>query len=116
MNQDLLNALHPPRLPEAFTQLGLADLIAVFGLGLLLAAASLMLFAPLIRRRPVRPGLSARIQDTQALPPEERMLALARILAEQRGVALPEDQRQALYAGRDGDPSRIERMIRGAAR
>ena len=109
MTPDVVSQLHPPRLPEAFTALGLHDLLEAFGLGLLLAALVLTLAAPLLTRRPRRPRATERIAAARRLPPEERLLALARLLAE-RGGALPDDQRTALYAGK-GDPDRIEALI-----
>lgn len=112
MNSDLAESLHPPRLPEAFATLSAADLLAAFGLGLILAALILTLALPLLRRRPSRPGLKARLAGARALPEAERSLAFARILSE-TGTPLPEDLRQGLYSRDGADPARIEALIRG---
>ncbi len=116
MTPDVVEALHPPRLPEAFAAMGWGDLLAAFGLGLLLAAAVLSLAAPLLQRRAPRPRLSARIAAAASLPPQDRLLALARLLAE-RGGTLPEDLRAGLYRPEGADPARIEALIlRGRGR
>src|SRR5690606_28999977 len=98
MKEDLIKALHPPRLPEAYATLGAMDLLAAFGIGLLLAALVLTLIAPLLQRRPRRVSLSARIESARALPPADRLLALTRLLAS-RGGAIPEELRPLLYRG-----------------
>lgn len=110
MTAGIVADLHPPRLPEAFAALHAGDLLAAFGLGLLAAVLLLTLAAPLLRRRPPRPRLSARIDAAAGLPPAARLLALARIVAE-RGGTLPEDLRAGLYTG-EADPARIEALIR----
>lgn len=110
MSADLAAALHGPRLPEAFARLSAVDLLAAFGLGLMISALILWLFAPLLIRRPRRASLRQRLAWMASLPTEQRMLALARLAAE-RGVTLPEEQRQALYSGRGADPGALERAI-----
>lgn len=110
MTPEVVEALHPPRLPEGFAALGWADLLAAFGVGLLLAALVLTVAAPLLQRRPPRPRLSARIAAAAALPPQDRLLALARLLAE-RGGTLPEDLRAGLYAPGSAEPAKIEELI-----
>lgn len=110
MTPAIVADLHPPRLPEAFAALGWPDLLAAFGFGLMLAALIVTLAAPLLRRRPRRVTPRARITAAAGLPPEERLLALTRILQD-RGVTLPDDLRAALYSGRGGDPARIEALI-----
>ncbi len=110
MTPDVVEALHPPRLPEAFAAMGWGDLLAAFGLGLLLAVLVLTLAAPLLQRRPPKPRLSARIAAAAALPPQDRLLALAQLLAE-RGGTLPEDLRAGLYAPGGADPAKIEALI-----
>ncbi len=114
MTPEVVLQLHPPRLPEAFATLGPADLATAFGAGLVLSALVLTVAAPLLRRRPARPALSARIAAARILPPEERLLALTQLLAE-RGVVLPGDQRRALYTGA-ADPARLEALIRATRR
>lgn len=107
--------LHPPRLPESFLALQWGDYLAAFGLGLLAAALILALLGPFFRRR-IRPAtIDQRLQETRDLPAPQRLLALTRILTEMGGT-LPEDQRNALYQGRAGNPEALEALIRGAAR
>ncbi|WP_225029485.1 hypothetical protein [Xinfangfangia pollutisoli] len=112
---DLIAALHAPRLPEGFTALGWDDLLAAAGLGLVLAALVLALLGPILRPRPRRLRPAERIAATAALPPADRLLALARLLQD-LGGQLPDDQRAALYAGLPGDPARIEALILQAGR
>lgn len=115
MTPELVDALHDPRLPEAFTRLTIWDGMLALGLGLLLAALVLTLAAPLLKPRPRRASLSGRLGHAASLPPQERLLALARI-AHDRGIALPDDIRDSLYSGRDADPAKIEAFIRAGVR
>ncbi|MBV0892111.1 hypothetical protein KTN05_09630 [Paracoccus sp. Z118] len=115
MTPEIVGALHDPRLPEAFTRLTIWDLLLALGLGLLLAALVLTLAAPLLSRRVRRPSLSGRLGHAASLPEGERLLALARI-ARERGVALPDEARAALYSGQCADPAWIEALIRAGAR
>lgn len=108
---DLVASLHPPRLPEAFTAPHWGDFLAAFGLGLLAAALILLLIGPALHRRPSPPGLKALATAARNLPTAERLLVLTRLLRES-GRDLPEDLRQALYAGR-ADPARIEALVLG---
>ena len=65
----IVAALHPPRLPAAFIGTGWQDLLAAFGLGLLLAAPSPSRCSrPLLRPRVRRAGLAARLVRLEALP------------------------------------------------
>ncbi|MFT4151844.1 MAG: hypothetical protein QM656_16705 [Paracoccaceae bacterium] len=114
MTPEVVAQLHPPRLPQAFTALGPADLLAAFGAGLVLAALVLVVAAPLLRRRPRRLRPAERIAAAATLPPQDRQLALLRLLAEGGGT-LPDDLRAAVYAGR-ADPARIEALILGGGR
>lgn len=111
MSADLALRLHPPRLPEAFAALGWDDALAAFGIGLLLAALILTLAGPALRRRESPPSLARRFAEAAALPPEERLLALVRLL-ESRGGRLSEAERAALYAGAPLDPAALEARIR----
>ncbi|WP_395540501.1 hypothetical protein [Neotabrizicola sp. sgz301269] len=108
--EDLVAQLHPPRLPEEFAALGWNDVLAAMGLGFVLAALLLTILGPLLRPRTRPPRPAALIARAARLPPQERLLALARLLSETGGT-LPEDQRAALYAGQPGDPGRIEALI-----
>ncbi|WP_299359873.1 hypothetical protein [uncultured Paracoccus sp.] len=115
MSIEIVDALHGPRLPEAFTQLTIWDVALALGLGLLLAALILTVAAPLLSRRPARPVLSDQLRRAASLPAQERLLALAR-LAGDRGVALPDDIKAALYRRGGTDPTRLEDLIRGRTR
>ncbi|MGQ0563889.1 MAG: hypothetical protein ACT4OK_02300 [Gemmobacter sp.] len=113
MSPDIVAALHPPRLPAAFTAPQWQDFLSAFGIGLLLAALILTVAAPALHRRPRAPRLADRLRATGSLPRQERMVSLARLLAETGGT-LPEDQRAALYSGQGDNPEMIEGLIRQA--
>lgn len=92
MTQDeLLAALPPGRLPPGLTQLGPADLLALVGVGLVIAAVIAGLAAPLMKRRPSRRRL---VLATRGLTPEDRALAVARILGH-----LPDGLADVAYRG-----------------
>lgn len=86
---ELIAALPPGRLPPDLMQLGTTDLLALFGMGLLLGCALAALLAPFLARKPSR---RARILATRGLPPEERVLAIGRVLGR-----LPEPLRETAY-------------------
>jgi len=86
---ELIAALPYGRLPQSLMQLHAADLIALVGAGLLLAALLSWLVAPFLERRPSRRAL---IRATRGLRPEERALAVARILGH-----LPGELRATAY-------------------
>ena len=91
---ELIAALPNGRLPQSLMQLHATDLIALVGIGLLLAALLSSVIMPFFERKPSRKTL---IRATRGIPAQERALAIARILghlpAELRatayGVALP---------------------------
>ncbi len=112
--EELARALHPPRLPERFTAMGLDDLLAAFGVGLLLAALVTLIVMPALRKRPKPLSIGDRIKAASTLPAPERLLALTRLLAE-TGTPLPDAQREALYRGEAGDPAQIEALIRAGS-
>lgn len=112
MSADIVAELHPPRLPAAFIDTGWQDLLAAFGLGLLLAALAFVLLAPLLKPRPRRESVAARLARLAALPAEERLLGQLRLAAE-TGTALPDDLRAALYGPAPPDPARLDALIRG---
>lgn len=86
---ELIAALPEGRLPPALMALHATDLVALFGLGLLLGALFCALVLPLlVRRIPFR----ARLRALRSLEPEARLLAIARILGR-----LPDDLRAAAY-------------------
>lgn len=100
---DLIAALPDGRLPPELMTLGTADLLALFGAGLMISALLSALAAPFMARRPSRKAL---IRATRSLPPKERLLAIARILGH-----LPKRLRPAAY-GREAPPpsETIERI------
>jgi hypothetical protein len=103
---ELIAALPEGRLPPGLT--ALADMLALLGAGLVVSALLALLIAPFIARRPSRKTL---IRQTRGLAPEERLLAIARILGH-----LPEDLRPAAYGGGKLPPDEtIERIALRAA-
>ena len=114
MTPDIVQDLHPPRLPADFVALDWPDLLAAFGAGLILAGLVLVVLQPLLRprRRPL--GLNERIAAAATLPDDARLIALSALLAE-RGHPLPQDLRHALYAGTPYDPTRAEALLRQPA-
>lgn len=86
---ELIAALPQGRLPPELTALHAADLLALFGLGLIASAFLSLLLMPFAARRPSKRSL---IRATRPLPPEERLLAVARILG-----YLPDSLRPAAY-------------------
>ena len=107
---DLAATLHPARLPEAFAALGRDDLLAAFGIGLVLAALGLTLAAPVLRPRSRRPSWQARCAALADLPDAEAQVESLRLLAE-TGADLPPETRAALYAGQL-DPAALAALLR----
>lgn len=100
---ELIAALAPSRLPPDMQQPGLPEVLALFGLGLLAGLAVFALILPLLARRDTRRG---RIRATRGLPPQERLLAIARILG-----GLPAALRPAAYGAAPPPPDdQIERI------
>lgn len=100
---ELIASLAPSRLPAGLMVAGWRELLAVFGIGLLLGLALAMLLSPLLVRRVSR---RARIRATRGLPPQERLLAIARILG-----GLPASLRAAAYgAAPPPDEAALERI------
>lgn len=115
MNQDLIQTLNPPRLPADFVRTGAADLLAAFGIGLLIAAVLVFVLAPLLQRRPPRRRSTEVLRELRAMPAPERLIAAARLLAE-RGLALPETYSAALYRNAPYDTQALERLVAEAWR
>ncbi len=115
MNPDLAAELHPPRLPAAFIATGWPDILAAFGLGLLLAALAFALLRPLLRPRPRRESVAARLARLEALPADDRLLGQLRLIGE-AGTPLPDDIRTALYGRTPPDPAALDALIRGRRR
>jgi hypothetical protein len=107
--------LHPPRLPAGFIETGWQDLVAAFGIGLLLAAVAVAVIAPLLKPRPRRVPVAARLARLAALPPDARLLGQLALLRE-RGAALPDDVRAALYGRTPPDPERLDELVRRRGR
>lgn len=104
-HEEMLAALAPARLPAAMQSLDGSEMLALLGLGLLLAALVALILTPLLRRRiPIR----QRILSTRGLPPAERLLAIARITGR-----LPPTFRDAAYRpAPDLTDAQIERASR----
>ncbi|WP_428028873.1 hypothetical protein [Ancylobacter sp.] len=106
---ELIAALPEGRLPPALMELHVADMMSLFGIGLLLAALLSVLAIPFLGRRPSRRAL---IRATRALPPQERVLAIGRILGH-----LPGELRATAYGGAPPlAPEAIERIALTARR
>ncbi|GAB4070732.1 hypothetical protein KHC28_06350 [Ancylobacter sonchi] len=86
---ELIATLPEGRLPPGLMQLNATDFATLFGAGLLMAALLCWLTQPLLQRRPSRRVL---IRATRGMPPQERALAIARILGR-----LPEELRATAY-------------------
>jgi len=110
---DVVRDLHPPRLPEPFAALGWPELLAAFGLGLLLALGIHAVIRPVLTRRPLV-ALEPNLARLRALPPQERLLAQVRLLT-RLGGTIPPEIRPLLYVPDPGDP-RLEPLIRDAFR
>jgi len=108
---DIVNDLHPARLPAEFVMMGWQDMLAAFGMGLILAGLIVTLLQPLLRQRSRPQRTEDRIAAAATLPPAERLLALSALLTD-RGRRLPDDLRHALYSGAPYDPARAEALIR----
>ncbi|WP_295042205.1 hypothetical protein [uncultured Paracoccus sp.] len=99
---DLLAQLSPPRLPLDMAVLGWRELLALGGVGLVAGLAVALLLRPLLARRPSRRAL---IRATRGQPPQDRILAVARILGH-----LPDALRPAAYGAAPApDDAAIER-------
>lgn len=106
---ELIAALPEGRLPPSLMALHGSDLIALFGLGLLLGALCCALALPLLARPA---SLRAQVRATRGLEPQARMLAIARLLGR-----LPEDLRAAAYgAAPPPGAEALERMVLKARR
>lgn len=74
---ELIAALPDGRLPQGLMQLHTTDLVALVGIGLVLAALVSSVITLFFERQPSR---RARIRATRGMPPGERALAVARIV------------------------------------
>lgn len=106
---ELIAALPEGRLPPALMQVNAADLLLLFGIGLLLAALLSLLALPFLTRRPSRRVL---IRATRGMPPQERMLAIGRLLGH-----LPDELRAMAYGSAPPlPPETVERIALKARR
>ncbi|MDB6177206.1 hypothetical protein PAF17_06750 [Paracoccus sp. Z330] len=103
-HEQMLAALHPPRIPIDMATPGWQEIIALAGLGMLTAVGCFVIMRPFLRRHASR---ASRIRATRGLPPQERLLAIARITG-----YLPDRLRPAAY-GKEPAPTddQIERII-----
>jgi hypothetical protein len=110
MTPGIVPELNPPRLPASVVATHWADLLAAFGLGLLLAALLAVLVAPLLRPRPRRESVAARLARARTLAPAERLIAQLNLLQE-TGTPLPADLRAALYTAMPPDPEALDALV-----
>ncbi len=105
-HDELLAALSPSRLPPPLLVLDWREMLALFGLGLLIGLVLFWLLSPFLRRKPSR---RAMIRATRGLQGEERLLAIARVLG-----YLPRALRPAAYGAAPVPPeAEVERLARG---
>jgi hypothetical protein len=115
MIPEIVADLHPPRLPAAFIAGGWADLLAAFGVGLVLAALAAALIGPLLKPRPRRQRVGDRLAQLRSLPPGDRLLGQLQLL-QTTGTPLPEPMRAALYGRTPPDPEALEDLVRRRGR
>lgn len=100
---ELIAAMAPSRLPPSMSEPGLPEVLALFGLGLLVGLALFAILSPLLGRRVSQ---RSRIRATRGLAAQERLLAIARILGR-----LPQPLRAAAYGAAPPPPDdEIERI------
>ncbi|MBS7537544.1 hypothetical protein [Ancylobacter lacus] len=100
---ELIAALPEGRLPPSLMQVNAADLLLLFGAGLLLAVMLSLLASPFLAHRPSRRAL---IRATRGMPPQERVLAIGRLLGH-----LPAELRAMAYGSAPPlSPEAIERI------
>lgn len=120
MNESLeiASRLKPIRLPSEFATFGPLDCLVIFGFGLLIGLAAIMVLRLLVARAPsCEERVRATLFELQSTPADVRLLQLARLHAElDPGGARP-PWRDALYRP-DFEPdfACIESEILGAAR
>ncbi|MDQ0513483.1 hypothetical protein [Ancylobacter amanitiformis] len=106
---ELIMALPEGRLPPSLMQVNAADLLLLFGAGLLAAALLALLAMPFLARRPSRRAL---LRATRGMPPQERMLAIGRLLGH-----LPDELRAMAYGSAPPlSPEAVERIALKARR
>ncbi len=118
MTQDeLVERLAPPRLPEEFLSVGLQDLLGAFGVGLIAALILAPFLRPFLSRRvPLADEVRARLAALAGLGRDERLLRRAELLAEY-GVPLEGAERDALYRpDAEVDEAALDARIVAAAR
>ena len=116
MTPPIVAELHPPRLPAAFIATGWPDLLAAFGLGLLLAAVACLLVAPLLKPRPRRAEHRRPARPAASLPPAERLLAPAPPPRRDRHPAARRISGPRSTAGTPPDPAALDALIRARRR
>ena len=102
---ELIATLSPSRLPPPLLVLDWREILALVGLGLLVGVVLVWLISPFLTRRVSRRAL---IRGTRGLDPEDRLLAIARLLG-----YLPKALRPAAYGAAPMPPDEdIERLAR----
>ena len=83
---DLAEQLHPARLPADFFSVSIQDLLAAFGVGILVAVALYFMLRPFVRRQvSALARVTTQLRDSRTLPSQERVFRQAAILDELRG-------------------------------
>ncbi|MFC3167081.1 hypothetical protein [Paracoccus fontiphilus] len=100
---ELLAQLAPPRLPLEIAALGWPEILSLAAIGLLAGALAALVLRPLMARRPSRRAL---VRATRGMPPQDRILVIARILGR-----LPDALRPAAYGAAPApDDATLERI------
>ncbi|WP_425406747.1 hypothetical protein [Hwanghaeella sp.] len=115
---EIVDKLHPPRLPTAFAELTWQDGCAAFGIGLALGIILYLLLRPfLARRMTVREQIGRELESLRTLSASDRLVRQARLWSELR-AAVPDEQdtnpvwRQDLYKpGADIDHEALDAEI-----
>ena len=84
----LAEQLRPARLPADFFAISFQDILAAFGVGILVAVALYLIIRPFARRRAsALARVTEQLQAFRALPPQERVFRQLSILEELRSGA-----------------------------
>ena len=95
---ELVSRLKPIRLPSEFASFGLQDCLTVFGLGLLIGLAAIVVSRLIVAREPRREDrVQAVLTALRSSPADVRLLQLARLHAELDPGGERPPWRDALY-------------------
>ena len=115
---EIASRLKPIRLPSEFATFGLLDCLVIFGLGLLIGLAVIVVWRLMVAREPSREErVRAVLAELRSLPADSRLLQLARLHAELDPGGERPSWRDALYRyDAELDFAEIEANILSAAR